>query len=76
MDVRRAPVLLVIAGATAALAIPAPAQAAFPGANGTIAFGWAERHEDELGQMPSTAKRSIDVARPGGQGRRSLRACM
>jgi Tol biopolymer transport system component len=56
--------------------MPAPAPAAFPGANGRIAFGWAERHEDELGQMPSTAKRSIDVARPGGQGRRSLRACM
>jgi hypothetical protein len=76
MGVRRAPGLFVIAGAAAALAIPAPAAAAFPGENGSIAFGWAERHEDELGQMPATAKRSIDVARPGGHGRRSLRACM
>jgi TolB protein len=76
MDVRRAPGLIFLAGALAALAMPAPSSAAFPGANGRIAFGWAERHEDELGQMPPTAKRSIDVARPGGKGRRSLRACM
>ena len=76
MDVRRAPGLLISVGAAAALALPAPAHAAFPGANGAIAFGWAERHEDELGQRPPTAKRSIDIARPGGQGRRSLRACM
>jgi TolB protein len=73
--VRRAPGLVVIAGAAAALAMPAPASAAFPGANGSLAFGWAERHEDELGQMPPTAKRSIDIARPGGHGRRSLREC-
>jgi dipeptidyl aminopeptidase/acylaminoacyl peptidase len=70
--------VIIVAGAAAAapLAMPAPAPAAFPGANGTIAFGWAERHEDELGQMPTRAKRAIDVGRPGGQGRRSLRACV
>jgi TolB protein len=75
MGVRRALGLLVVAGAAAGLALPGPASAAFPGANGSLAFGWAERHEDELGQMPTTAKRSIDVAKPGGHGRRSLRAC-
>jgi Tol biopolymer transport system component len=72
---RRAPGLVVLAGAAAALALPTPATAALPGANGALAFGWYERREDELGQRPSTVKRSIDVARPGGQGRRSLRAC-
>lgn len=56
--------------------MPAPTTAAFPGANGRIAFGWFDRREDELGQNPTTVKRSIDVARPGGQGRRSLRACI
>jgi hypothetical protein len=76
MDVRRGPGLLVIAGAAAALAMPAAAQAAFPGANGTIAFGWAERHENELGQAPPTAKRSIDVERRNGPGQHSVRACM
>jgi Tol biopolymer transport system component len=75
-DVHRAAGLLLTAGAAAALAMPAPVSAAFPGANGKIAFAWAERHEDELGQRPSTAKRSIDVPRSNGPGRRSLRACM
>jgi Tol biopolymer transport system component len=72
----RAPGLIAVAGTAIALALPAPALAAFPGANGPIAFGWADRFEDELGLMPSTLKLSIDVARPGGHGRRSLRACM
>jgi TolB protein len=75
MDVRRAPGLLVIAGALAVLAMPAPAAAAFPGGNGRIAFTWFELREDELAQNPTTVKQSIDVARPGGQGRRSLRFC-
>jgi Tol biopolymer transport system component len=74
--VRRALGFIVIAGAAVALATPTPAPAAFPGENGRIAFGWFDRREDELGQNPTTVKHSIDVARPGGQGRRSLRACM
>jgi Tol biopolymer transport system component len=73
---RRAHAFIVPALTALALALPAPALAAFPGANGLIAFGWADRFEDELGITPSTFKRSTDVARPGGQGRRSLRACM
>jgi Tol biopolymer transport system component len=75
MDVRRAPGLLVIAGALAVLATPAVASAAFPGENGRIAFKWFELREDELALNPSTLKHSIDVARPGGKGRRSLRFC-
>lgn len=75
MDVRRAPGLLVIAGALAVLGMPAAASAAFPGENGRIAFKWFELREDELALDPSTVKHSIDVARPGGQGRRSLRFC-
>ena len=72
---RRAPGLIVLAGAAFALVLPAPAPAAFPGTNGRLAFGWYDRREDELGLTPSRLKRSIDVARPGGHGRRSLRAC-
>jgi dipeptidyl aminopeptidase/acylaminoacyl peptidase len=73
---RRAAGRVVLAGAAVALAAPTPAMAAFPGANGALAFGWYERQEDELGHRPSTLKHSIDVARPGGQGRSSLRACI
>jgi WD40 repeat protein len=76
MDVRRAAGLLLIAGAAIALALPAPADAAFPGDNGLIAFKWFELSEDELALNPSTVKHSIDVARPGGQARRTLRACV
>jgi hypothetical protein len=72
----RAPGLILLAGAALALALPSSALAAFPGANGPIAFSWADRFEDELGLTPSTLKLSIDLARPGGHGRRSLRACM
>jgi TolB protein len=74
--VRRAYRLVILAGAVAALAMPAAASAAFPGQNGRIAFRWFELREDELGQNPTTIKQSIDVARPGGQGRRSVRACV
>jgi Tol biopolymer transport system component len=73
---RRAPGLFVLACAAVVLMLPATAEAAFPGANGSIAFSWFDLSEDELGQNPTTVKRSIDVARPGGHGRRSLRACM
>jgi Tol biopolymer transport system component len=75
MDVRRAPRLIFLAGAVAVLAMPAAASAAFPGENGRIAFMWFELREDELAQNPTTVTHSIDVARPGGQGRRSLRSC-
>jgi dipeptidyl aminopeptidase/acylaminoacyl peptidase len=71
----RAPGLILLAGAALTLTLSPLASAAFPGANGPIAFGWADRFEDELGLTPSTLKLSIDVARPGGHGRRSLRAC-
>jgi hypothetical protein len=73
---RRAPGLMVLACAAFALVLPAPAPAAFPGMNGRLAFGWYDRREHELGLTPSRLKRSIDVARAGGHGRRSLRACM
>jgi Tol biopolymer transport system component len=76
MDVRRASRLIFLAGALAALAMPAAASAAFPGENGRIAFRWFELREDELAQNPTTIKQSIDVARPGGQGRRSVRECV
>jgi TolB protein len=72
---RRARRMLAPPVAALALVLPAPAEAAFPGANGAIAFGWYDRREDELGLSPWTLTRSIDVARPGGSGRRSLRAC-
>jgi Tol biopolymer transport system component len=75
MDVRRAPGLLVIAGALAVLGMPPAASAAFPGENGRIAFKWFELREDELALNPSTVKHSIDVGRPGGQGHHSLRFC-
>jgi Tol biopolymer transport system component len=71
----RAPGLILLAGAALALILSPSAEAAFPGANGPIAFAWADRFEDELGLTPSTLKLSIDVARPGGHGRRSLLAC-
>jgi Tol biopolymer transport system component len=75
MDVRRARRLVFLAGAAVALAMPASALAAFPGENGRIAFKWFDLREDELALNPSTVKHSIDVARPGSQGRRSLRFC-
>jgi TolB protein len=67
---RRAYGSFALAAAALALLLAAPAQAAFPGANGQLAFGWLDRDGDE------PVKRSIDVARPGGQGRSSLRACL
>ena len=76
MDVRRASRLILLAGVIATLAMPAAASAAFPGENGRIAFRWFELSEDELAQNPTTVKHSIDVARPGGKGRRTLRSCV
>ena len=75
-DVRRAPRLISLGGALAVLAMPAAGHAAFPGENGRIAFKWFELREDELALNPTTLKHSIDVARPGGKGRRSLRECV
>src|SRR5829696_5868317 len=48
------------------------AHAAFPGANGRIAFGATAVRDDVV---PPTSSRSIDVVLPSGHGRRSLRAC-
>jgi TolB protein len=72
----RASGLILLAGAALALVLPTSASAAFPGANGPLAFSWTDRFEDELGLTPSTLKLSIDLARPGGHGRRSVRSCM
>src|SRR5215218_339676 len=67
---------LALAGlATATIAVAAwvpTAQAAFPGANGRIAFGAGSVRDDIV---PPRGSRSIDVALPNGRGRRSLRAC-
>ena len=76
MNMRRAARLVFLAGALAVLAMPAAASAAFPGENGRLAFKWFELSEDELALNPTMVKHSIDVARPGGQGRRSLRECV
>lgn len=73
---RRAPRLIFLAGAAAVLAMPAAAPAAFPGENGRVAFKWFDLREDELAQNPTRVTNSIEVARPGGEGRRSLRACV
>jgi TolB protein len=73
---RRAAPLILLAGVGVVLAMPAAASAAFPGENGRIAFKWFGLREDELGQNPTTTERSIDVARPGGQARRTLRGCV
>lgn len=62
-----------------ALLLPAagaqPAQAAFPGANGQITFAAFASSENEVSLM-RTSSDSIDVASPGGGGRRSLRSCI
>jgi WD40-like Beta Propeller Repeat len=57
------------------LALPASATGTLPGDNGRIAFSWYSRHEDELELSPTTIRRSIDVARSDGRGRRTLRGC-
>lgn len=60
--------LALVAGAPAA-------QAAFPGANGQLAFeSYSSSHNE--GAQTDTSVVSIDVASPGGGGRRSLRTCM
>ena len=66
---------LALAGlATVAAVIwTAPTHAAFPGANGRIAFGASAVHDDSV---PPTSSRSIDTALPSGRSRRSLRSCL
>jgi Tol biopolymer transport system component len=64
---------LALAGLALVLVTSAPsAQAAFPGANGRIAFGASAVRDDAV---PPTSSRSIDDALPSGAGRRPLRAC-
>jgi TolB protein len=64
-----------LAGASLALALPAGAQAAFPGANGRIAYSWFSSQEGQLETDPVTLIRSIDVVSRDGRGRHSLRSC-
>lgn len=70
-----------VAAATVGLALALPAvgapaaQAAFPGANGQLAFGASSVSENEVSLM-RTSVDSIDVVSPNGSGRRSLRACI
>ena len=66
--------ILALAGlALVVAATGAPvARAAFPGANGRIAFSAFASREDAV---PPTRSESIDVAQPSGRGRQSLRYC-
>jgi len=61
-----------LSAAGAAATVPA-AQAAFPGANGRIAFAASAVRGDAL---PPSMSRSIDIALPDGRRRRSLRGCV
>ena len=61
-----------LSAAGVAVAVPA-AQAAFPGANGRVAFAAAATRGDVV---PPSMSRSLDVALPDGRGRRSLRGCV
>ena len=63
-----------LAGGVLALAVPAGAQAAFPGANGLIGYSFSSGG-GYLAPVPTTDIRSIDVVSPAGGGRRSLRSC-
>jgi WD40-like Beta Propeller Repeat len=71
----RALLAVVFAAAGLALALPAGAQAAFPGANGLIAYSWFSSQGGYLETDPTTKLRSLEVVRPAGRGRRSLRSC-
>jgi TolB protein len=57
-----------------ALAFPAAAEAAFPGANGLLAYSGFSTQVSEL-EFRETVVRSVDVVSSSGRGRRSLRAC-
>ena len=69
-------VSVALAGGGFALALPAGAHAAFPGANGRVAFASFSSSSEGFGESdPRTVVHSIDVVAPNGSGRRSLRAC-
>src|SRR3954454_10537891 len=63
---------LVLAGLAIFLAAPSSAQAAFPGANGRIAYAAGGSSGDE---GPQSTTSSIETALPNGAGTRSLRSC-
>jgi TolB protein len=71
----RAAFYVGLAGASLALALPAGVQAAFPGANGRIAYSWFSSQGGYLETDPITLVRSIAVVSPTGSRRRSLRSC-
>jgi Tol biopolymer transport system component len=67
--------LSLAALAVGALALPAGAEAAFPGGNGVIGYSWFSSQGGELESDATTNVRSIEIVSPGGHGRHSLRAC-
>jgi Tol biopolymer transport system component len=71
---RRALSSVALAGGALALAVPAGAQAAFPGANGLIGYSFSFQ-PGYIKPVPTTDIRSIDVVSPGGRGHQSLRSC-
>ena len=72
---RRALSTAALAGGALALALPADAPAAFPGANGPLAYSWFSSQGGYLETDPTTTVRAIDVVSPAGRGRHSLRSC-
>jgi Tol biopolymer transport system component len=71
---RRALSSVALAGGALALALPAGAQAAFPGANGLIGYSFSFQ-PGYFKPVPTTYISSIDVVSPAGRGRHSLRSC-
>ena len=71
---RRAMSSIALAGGALVLALPAGAQAAFPGANGLLAYSGFSSQVNEL-DLVETVVRSVDVVSSSGRGHRSLRAC-
>jgi TolB protein len=70
---RRAVICLAALAAAAVAAAGAPsAEAAFPGANGRIAFAASGF---DSAALPATMRRSIDSALPSGGDRRTVRGC-
>ena len=70
----RALLSVALTGGVLALAFPAGAGAAFPGANGLLAYSGFSSQVREL-ELTETVVRSVDVVSSSGRGRRSLRAC-
>lgn len=70
----RAVLSVALTGGVLALAFPAGAGAAFPGANGLLAYSAFSSQVSEL-ELTETVIRSVDVVSSSGRGRHSLRAC-